>query len=215
MEKMKFKHYSLIFSIVGILILYFLLKISQPSAIGISEIPSYEGKQVTIEGMVIEHHLTKYSSQIIKIENNNATTTVFIEGKIDVEFGDKIKVTGDVQKYEGEWELVVNSLNLIKILEKWGNRSFPFWQLAENPTKYVGLEVNISGYIDYISNSYFYIADFERKYSLLVTYDLTKNITISPGQKISAFGQFLFDEKNFRYKLELNTQTHYITILEE
>lgn len=212
---MKLKHYSLIFSIVGILVLYFLLKVSQPSVIGIYEIPKYEGKQVTIEGMVIEHHQTKYSSQIIKIENNNATTTVFIEGKIEVEFGDKIQVTGEVQKYEGAWEIVVNSINLVKIIEKWGNRSFPLWQLAENPTKYVGLDINVSGYIDYISNSYFYIADLERKYSLLVTYDLAKNITISPSQKICALGRFLLDEENFRYKLELSNQTHGITILEE
>jgi DNA/RNA endonuclease YhcR with UshA esterase domain len=212
---MKLKHYSLIFSIVGILVLYFLLKVSQPSVIGIYEIPKYEGKQVTIEGMVIEHHQTKYSSQIIKIENNNATTTVFIEGKIEVEFGDKIQVTGEVQKYEGAWEIVVNSINLVKIIEKWGNRSFPLWQLAENPTKYVGLDINVSGYIDYISNSYFYIADLERKYSLLVTYYLAKNITISPSQKICALGRFLLDEENFRYKLELSNQTHGITILEE
>ena len=201
-------------SITGILVLYFLLKVSQPSVIGIYEIPKYEGKQVTIEGFVIEHHQTKYSSQIIKIENNNATTAVFIEGKIEIEFGDKIQVTGEVQKYEGEWEIVVNSINLVKIIEKWGNRSFPLWQLAENPTKYLGLDINVSGNIDYISNSYFYIADFERKYSLLVTYDLAKNITISPGQKINVFGRFLFDEENFRYKLELNDQTHGITTLE-
>jgi len=215
MEKMKLKHYSLIFSIVGILVLYFLLRSSQSTMISICEIPKYEGKQVTIEGMVIEHHLTKYGSQIIKIESNNATTTVFIEGKTEVEFGDKIQVTGEIQKYEGEWEIVVNSLNMVKIIEKWGNRSFPLWQLAENPNKYLGLDINITGYIDYISNSYFYIADFERKYSLPVFYELGKNITISPGQKISAFGQFLFDEENFRYKLELSQEIHSITTLEE
>lgn len=215
MEKMKLKHYSLIFSFVGILVLYFLLRISQSTIIDIYEIQEYEGKQVTLEGTVIEHHLTKYGSQIIKIENNNATATVFVEGKTEIEFGDRIQVTGEVQKYEDKWEIVVNSLNLVKIIEKWCNRSFPFWQLAENPVKYIGMDINITGYIDYISNSYFYIADFERKYSLPVFYELEKNMTISPGQKISAFGRFLFDEENFRYKLELNKQTHGITILEE
>ena len=215
MEKMKLKHYSLIFSVAVILVLYFLLRISQSTIIDIYEIQKYEGKQVTIEGIVIEHHLTKYSSQIIKIENNKATATVFIEGKTEVEFGDRIQATGEVQKYEGEWEIVVNNLNLVKIIEKWGNRSFPLWQLAENPGKYIGKDINITCYIDYISNSYFNIADIERKYSLPVFYELEKNLTISPGQKIIAFGRFLFDEENFRYKLELNKQTHGITILEE
>ena len=215
MQKMKLKHYSLIFSIVGIFVLYFLLKISPPPVINIYEIPKYEGKQIIVEGSVLEHHQTKYGSQIIKIENKNVTTTIFVEGKTEVEFGDKIQAIGEVQKYEGEWEIIVNSINQFKIIEKWGNRSFPLWQLAENPSKYIGLDINISGYVDYISNSYFYIIDFERKYSLIVFYTLVENITISPGQKINVFGQFLFDEENFRYKLELNKQTHSITSLEE
>jgi len=212
---MKLKHYSLIFSVVGILVLYFLLKTSEPAVISILEMPKYEGKKVTIQGIVIEHHLTKYGSQIIKIENSNTSTTVFIEGKIEVEFGDKIQVTGEIQKYEGEWEIVVDSLNLIKIIEKWGNSSFPLWQLAENPSKYLDLNINVTGYIDYISNSYFCIADLERKYSLPVFYNLDKNLTISPGLKIIVFGQFFFDEKNFRYKLELSQKNHGITVLKE
>jgi len=190
MEKMKLKHFSLIFSIAGILVLYFLLKLSQPAVISIYEIPKYEGKQVSIQGIVIEHHLTKYSSQIIKIENNNSTTTVFIEGKVDVEFGDKIQVTGEAQKYEGDWEIVVNSINNVKIIEKWGNRSFPLWQIAENPTKYLGINISVSGYIDYISNSYFFLADFERKHSLLVFYELGKNVTLYPGKKLVHLGDF-------------------------
>lgn len=215
MKKLILKHYSLIFSVVGILVLYFLLRTSQSTMISINEISKYEGKQVTIEGTVLEHHLTKYGSQIIEIENDNATTTVFIEGKIELEFGDKIQATGEIQKYEGEWEIVVNSINLVKIIEKWKNSSFPLWQLAENPNKYLGLNINVSGYIDYISNSYFYLSDFDRKYSLPVFYTLVENLTISPGLKISVYGQFLFDEENFRYKLELNQKIHRINIQEE
>ena len=215
MKKLILKHYSLIFSVIGILVLYFLLKTSQSTMISINEISKYEGKQVTIEGTVLEHHLTKYGSQIIEIENDNATTTVFIEGKIELEFGDKIQATGEIQKYEGEWEVVVNSINMVKIIEKWKNSSFPLWQLAENPNKYLGLNINVSGYIDYISNSYFYLSDFDRKYSLPVFYTLVENLTISPGLKISVYGQFLFDEENFRYKLELNQKIHRINIQEE
>lgn len=208
---MKLKHYSLIFSIIGIFVLYFLLKLSQPAAINIYEIPKYEGKQIIIEGRVVEHHLTKYSSQIIKIEKNNATTTIFIEGTTEIEFGDLIQVIGEVQKYENEWEIVVNSVNQIKIIEKWGNRSFPLWQIAENPSRYVGLNINVTGYIEYISNSYFYLTDFERKYSLPVFYKLGQNITISPKQKICVYGQFLFDKQNYRYQLKLYQEIHKIT----
>ena len=36
----------------------------------------------------------------------------------------------------------------IKILEKWKNTPFPVWQLAQQPTKYLGLNVNVSGRVD-------------------------------------------------------------------
>jgi len=41
--------------------------------IELSELPEYEDKQVTVEGIVAEHYITSYESQIIKIEGDNAT----------------------------------------------------------------------------------------------------------------------------------------------
>jgi len=210
---MKLKQFSVIFSVVGILILYLIPKISDPSIIWISEIPNYEGKQVSVIGVVTKIYLTKYDSQIITIKDGNSTTTVFVEGQIDAEYGDKIQVTGEVQKYNDDFEIVVSDNSFVKILEKWHNISLPLWQLAQTPTKYIGLNVNVTGYIESISNSYFYLADTEGNYSLIVSYLLVKNITILPGQKISASGKFLFDEKTFRYKLEISDDKHGITFL--
>jgi len=210
---MRLKHLSIIFSVAGILILYLMPKISEPSIIWISEIPNYEGKQVAVIGVVTKIYLTKYGSQMITIKDSNSTTTVFVEGQIDAEYGDKIQVIGQVQKYNDDFEIVVNDNSFVKILEKWHNISLPLWQLAQNPAKYLGLNVNVTGYVESISNSYFYLADTEGNYSLIVSYLLTKNITILPGQKISASGKFLFDEKTFRYKLEICDEKHGITFL--
>jgi DNA/RNA endonuclease YhcR with UshA esterase domain len=210
---MKLKHLSILFSIAGILILYLMPKPSEPSIIWISEIPNYEGKQVSVIGAVSKIFLTKYGSQMITIKDNNSATTVFVEGQIDVEYGDKIQVTGQVQKYNGDFEIVVNDNSFVKILEKWHNISLPLWQLAQTPTKYLGLNVNVTGYIESISNSHFYLTDTEGDYNLIVSYLLAKNITILPGQKISASGKFLFDEKTFRYKLEIYDEKHGITFL--
>ena len=212
---MKLKYFSLIFSVAGILILYFLSELSQPPAIEIHEIPDYEGKQVIVEGIVKDHRVTKYSSQIITIENNNTRIAVFVEGISDVEYGDKIQVTGEVQKYKEGWEIVSNDNRLVKMLEKWYNISFPLWQLAENPTKYLNLNVNVTGYVESISNAYFYLVDIEQKYSLIVFYKLSDNITIFSGQKVSVSGKFSFDEKNFKYQLEICEENHGITPLKQ
>ncbi len=211
---MKLKYFSLLFTVIGILVLYFLSELSQPPAIEIHELPDFEGKQVTVDGIVKDHHTTKYGSQIITIENNNATATVFVETASDVEYGDKIQVTGEVQKYKDDWEIVVNDNKFIKILKKWHNISFPLWQLADNPTRYLDLNVNVTGHVEAISNAYFYLVDVEKKHSLIVFYKLSKNITIFPGQKISASGKFSFDKENFRYQLGLYEEKHGITPLE-
>ena len=181
----------------------------------IDQLPNYQDKQVIVEGIVIEHRLIKYDSQIITIENNNATTTIFVEGSSDVEFGDKIKVTGDVQKYKEGWEIVVNNANQIKILEKWCDIFIPLGQLADNPSKYINLNIKINGYIDSISNLYFYITDLEKNYFLPVYYERAKNITISPGQKVCVNGKFSFDNENFRYKIAVVEEIHSITLFEE
>jgi DNA/RNA endonuclease YhcR with UshA esterase domain len=212
---MKLKYFSLIFSITGILILYLISKLSQPVLINISEMHEYEGKSVTIKGLVKEHHLTKYGGQIITIFDENSTTEIFVEGKMDIEYGDKIKVTGEVQKYQDRLELIVNDNHQVKILQKWKNITMPLWQLAENPTKYLDVNVNVSGYVEFISNENFYLVDLEKKHSLLVLYASSKNVTIYPGQKVYVSGKFCFDKENFRYKLRVYKDYHRISQISE
>ncbi len=209
---MKLKYFSMIFAIIGILVLYMLSKFSQAPIILISEIHDYEGKQVTLKGIVTEHHLTKFGSQIIKISDNNSSVEIFLEGKIDLEYGDKIQATGEVQNYKDTWELIVNDIRQLQILKKWHNVSFPLWQIAENPTKYLNINVNVTGYIESVSNAYFLLVDIERKHSLIIYYTLSKNITLYPGQKICASGKFTFDEKNFRYMLDICEENHGISL---
>ena len=95
---MKLKHFSLMFSFIGLLVLYLISILSQPSIINLNEIAEFEGKRITTEGVVTNYYSTKFGSQIITIEENKSSAVVFMEGKIEVEFGDKIKVTGEVQK---------------------------------------------------------------------------------------------------------------------
>jgi hypothetical protein len=211
---MKLKYFSLFFSIIGILILYSISKLSQIPVIELYEMSDYEGKQVTIKGIVSEYHFSKQGNQIIKIKDGNESATIFIEEKTDIEHGDKIQASGEVQKYGNSWELIINENRYLKILKKWNNISCPLWQLAENPSKYLDLNVNITGYIESISNAYFYIVDLENNYSLIVYYKLLKNITIVPGQKVNVLGKFSFEKEKFRYQLELSEDKHNIIYID-
>ena len=205
---MNLKKISIIFATSGTIFLYFLSLLSEPVLINLEELPNYEGKKVTTEGIVSDYFTTQYASQMITIRGNNSTAIVFLEGTCDVEYGDKIQVTGEVQKYMDDWEVIVDNKKNLKIVEKWDNISFPIWQLAQNPSKYLGLNVNVTGYVESIFDSYFYIVDIENKHSLVVFYDSYLGLSLYPGKKVCISAKFLFDEKNLRYKLELCDENH-------
>lgn len=205
---MKIKYFSIIFSIVGIIVLYFLSTLSQPVMIELNEIPEYEGKQVIVEGTVMEYHITSYGNQIITIENNNTTTIVFVEEETKAKYGDKIQATGKVQKYKGDWEIVVGDIRFVEIIQHWQNITMPLWQLAENPAKYEGLNINVTGYIDLVYDTYFYLVDMEEEHSIIVFYSHVEQNSIYPGQKVQVAARFMFDIESFRYKLEVSEETH-------
>lgn len=199
------KHYMVFLSTLGILLLYFLSSISQPISIDIEDIQKHEGEKVRIEGIVTNYYLTRYGNQIITLESNNTTITIFVEEKINVEYGDEIQVFGQVQKYRDTWRIYAEKENAVTIVKKWQNLSHPLWELGENPARYNGLNINTTGYVDRIYSTYFYIVDSEEKHSLIVFYNPSNlNISLKPGQKVTLFGKFVYDENTFRYKLDIN-----------
>ena len=212
---MKLKHFPLIFSTIGVILLYLLSTLSNPAIIELSELSKYEGKKITANGTVIDYYTTTYTSQIITIENNNTRAIVFLEGEASVEYGDIIEVTGKVQKYKGEWEIVVDDVHFIKILRKWNNISFPLWQLAENPERYEDLNVNVTGFIDLVYDNYFYLIDEDNTHSLLVFYTSIGQNFLHPGKKVSVAAKFYFDEEDLRYKLSIGEENHKITFLSD
>jgi hypothetical protein len=190
--------------------------LSQPTIIDLCELPQFEGKKITTEGVVTRHHTTSYGSQMINIQSNNSSAVVFLEGEVVVEYGDRIRVTGEVQKYGDGWEIMVDDSRFIELVEKWQNISCPLWQLAENPTYYLGLNVNVSGFVDEIFDDYFFLCDLEEKYVLKVCFSKDKKDGLFPGQETMVAGVFVFDEKNFRYTLKVSDEKHGVfPLLEE
>jgi len=204
---MSIKYFSLLFSVIGIACLYFLSTLSQPALIELNDLPKYEDKNVIVEGIVTEYRSTNYGSQIITIESENTSSTVFLEGESDIEYGDKIQVTGKVQKYNNDWEVVVDNVAFLRVIQKWQNISMPLWQLAISPTKYEGLNVNVTGYVDTIFDGYFYLSDSEGSYSIIVFYNPSK-YKVQSGQEVNVAAKFSFDKEKFRYNLDATDEMY-------
>lgn len=215
---MELKYFVIVLSFACIFFLYFLSTLNKPIMINLQEIQDYEDKTVTVEGVVKEHRVTKYGSQIIEIIDvdgeNHSNVIIFVEGETLVEYGDRIQVTGIVKKYEGEWEVVVNNPRFVKIIEKWSDISFPLWQLAENPNRYVGANVNVTGFIERVYSSYFYLVDSEEQYSIVVYYDSSKFSNLSQGVGVYVGGRFVYDEETLRFVLDVSEETHYISLMD-
>ena len=117
---MKFKYLIVLIAIASLVALYFLSLVSQPVLISLSALPTYNGQQVIVQGVVIEYRTTTYDSQIITIrdvENSTNSVTIFIEGEISVEYGDTVQAIGEVQQYKEQWEVSVNNPHSVTILK--------------------------------------------------------------------------------------------------
>lgn len=217
---MDIKYFSLTFSLVGLIILYLLSLISQPPLIQLQTISQYEGKQVTIEGIVVDYYTTQQESQIIKIKENLTTNSsinpviLFVSQNKTVQYGDKLQATGTVQRYNENWEVIVDDRSAITIINRWKNRSFPLWQVAENPERFCGLNVNVTGNLKSVYSTYFYLSDIQKNYNLVVRTksDLTENI--SSGHYVAVAGKFCYDDSTLQYYLGLMEENHGIWVLE-
>jgi hypothetical protein len=215
---MKFKYIVVVLSLVSLLVLYLISGLSQPTVISFSKIPASEGKQVVVKGIVAGYQTTTVGSTLVTIRDtdsiNTSTITLYVEGPLLVEYGDLVQATGIVQQYNNAWELAVTSPQSVAILQKWGNRSFPLWQLAQNPARYVDTNVNVTGIVGTISSSNFNLQDSAGDYSVPVSYTHSSNSTFSKGDQVAVKARFLYDKATLSYLLKVTDAVNDIVALE-
>ncbi|MBU1941813.1 MAG: hypothetical protein KKC68_08575 [Candidatus Thermoplasmatota archaeon] len=205
---MQLKYFVIFLAVVSISLLYLLSYFIQPVFIDIEKIAQYEGKEVIIEGQICDYYITSYGSQIITVQTLNKShsfeLTLFVETISDVDYGDIIQATGTVQKFQEKWELVVNTARNIKVLTSWHNISYPLKQLAENPQKYEGYNVQITGIIDRIYDSYCYITDSLGKYTIAVYFNEYQLQNVTEGKIIQIKGRFHYHQEHLRYIIDMH-----------
>jgi len=215
---MKFKYLVVVLSLISLVVLYLISDLSQPTIVPFSKIPANEGKQVVIQGIVAGYQTTTTGSMLVTLRNydtaNTTTITLYVEGQLALEYGDLVQVTGTVQQYNNQWELAVTNPQSVTVLERWGNRSFPLWQLAQNPTRYVDTNVNITGVVGTVSSSSFTLLDPAGFSSVPVSFTHSSTVLFSKGDQVSVKAQFLYDEATLSYRLKAADTADAIIVLE-
>jgi len=205
---MQIKYITLLIATLGILALYGLSLNAQPPTITLSELPKYEGKIVTTQGIVTTYYETSYGNQIITIRDNSTTATIFASTPVKIQSGDRLQVTGNVEKYMETWEILIDDTRAVQILQTWNQTKTPLWEIAQNPTSYIDFNLNVTGYIDSQYDSYFYFTDNNTDHTILVPLPQSKNLTLYTGQPVRLSAQLTYDPTQFRYIFTLSEPNH-------
>ncbi|HDM67222.1 MAG TPA: hypothetical protein ENG62_02415 [Thermoplasmatales archaeon] len=195
---------SLLLSILGIAVLFFLSTLIQPILVSLEELSRYEGREVVVKGFV-SHYTTWDEFQIIDLRSGNITTPIFLQGIVTVHSGDLIEVTGKVQKYEGKWEVFVDDTKDIVILSHWENSSTSLWEIACHPTWFEGLNINVTGYVESLHDKWFILSD--GNYSILVSSRYIDS-GVSNGDKVLVYGYFTYEPRYARYIIQVKNSFH-------
>jgi len=197
-------------AIACIMFLYFLSILSHPPEICLSDLEKYEGRRVIVEGMVVYKEV-KGKAEIITIRDGNISAEIFNSGLTEISYGDIIEVTGKAERYHGKMEIFAD---VIKIKKKWDKDSIPLWELSENFDKYLGTNVNVTGYVDGVHSSYFYLTDAGREYRVKVFYSKNFSADIKNHEHVYVKAMLRYDEKNMRMYLEMEGSEHGIGMVD-
>lgn len=185
------------FAMLGILCLYFISFMDKPAEINLDEFYKYNGEKVRVRGIV----RNKIGS-LIEITSYNAIGKIFYEKNEEINYGDEIEAIGKIGEYKDEFVLYASSL---KICRKWYEESISLPYLLENYEKYVGLDVNVTGYIYSTSKSYFYLTDEYLDYKIKVYFE---NISVNKGDKVFVKGFFYYDSYQASFFIKVNKPYH-------
>ncbi|MBU3902269.1 MAG: hypothetical protein KKE04_02750 [Candidatus Thermoplasmatota archaeon] len=185
------------FAVIGIVVLYLVSAVSQPENMGLEETKSMEGEKVVTEGIVSDKYQTNSGNTILGVKNDNATVSVFLEGKTNAEIGDEIRVTGIIQEYRDENWIMASD---IEILKKWDENYIELKQLKSNLEKYEGTNINVTGFAVSIKHNEFYLSDNISKIKIKI---IKSTVLPMENQKIFVKGKMEYDENRFEYFIKL------------
>lgn len=105
---------SLAWSLIGIFALILIASYSVPDQIKIKDLESYVGKTVSLQGEVLKIN-TKGSTTFIDFKDESGVITIVAFDKVqNITMNNTISVTGKVQLYKNELELIASKIICVK-----------------------------------------------------------------------------------------------------
>ncbi|MGC9444832.1 MAG: hypothetical protein ACP5E9_07925 [Candidatus Methanospirareceae archaeon] len=200
----------IIFSVLGIGMLYGASLLLMPPMVPLDEITRYEGLSVRTRGFVTDVSVTDPGYAFVSLAANQTTLLLFVtpvdqSGIVrDLRYGDEVVVEGSVQVYRGGYELVTAEHAITKVNTS-ANRIVFIPQIASEPKRFEEERIRVIGTIADLYTSVLYLADGTGTYRLRVKSGSGALITsgLQEGDRIVAEGILSYDSTELRYELYL------------
>jgi hypothetical protein len=233
MDKRVMLAIATILSFAGVLGLYFYSCSVQPILVQMGDVGAGDvGSVVKTRGHIMDLFQTSAGDVMIDMADlrDGASITVYIPEDVFSSFDDsnelipgaEIEVTGEVQEYLGEMELVIDAAEDIRIIGSPDDAKVTIEMLAENPELFLDSEVNVPGQMQNIKGERMWekgdlldATKFQLRYSgeylnytmdcVLFGADVSKDFT--QGQLVRFTGTFEYYEKESKYRIVSDEMT--------
>jgi hypothetical protein len=194
-----FKRIVILFSLLGVCVLYYISLVITPPFVPLDEVAFHEGTIIRTRGVITELSVTESGHVLMQLEGNQTKLPLFFDSLgarselSNLSYGDEIEVEGKVQIYRGVYELVAFETG-IKTVRQEGDIAFVS-QIAVQPEEYKGRKLRVVGYAEDVYTHVFYLCDETGSYRMRVRF-MDAAIPISAlheGDKVIAEGVFSYD----------------------
>jgi hypothetical protein len=199
-----------LFSVLGIALLSGIAIVVEPPSVPLDKLMRYEGTMVRTRGTLTDLSRTTTGNVLLKLAANHTELVVFLqppgttETLLNLSYGDELEVDGQVQLYRGACELI-SAPTAIRRVEQGPYPILFVAQVATQPERYEGEKLRITGYLDDLYSTLFYIRDESGTYRLRVKLRTAEPALagLQEGARVIAEGRFSYDAPNMRYELQL------------
>ncbi len=228
----------LLATLLGLVALYFLALQTQVPKVSLEELEDYEDQRVKVEAHLTAFEPLEDGSGKLRVSENNASAEVFLEtGADELSFrpGDRLLLTGTVQRYQERLELMVEGPADISVLEEGKAEEVFLTFLAQEPWRYQDTQVRLSGEVKYNISHYrfqdddegeaeefitFFMADNQGRYSLKVRVEARvtdgasweRALKLGPGSSVELSGILRYSSSDLRYYLDISGEGSFLAV---
>ncbi|MFO8133713.1 MAG: OB-fold nucleic acid binding domain-containing protein [Thermoplasmatota archaeon] len=189
-------------AVVCIAGLYLVGTASEPSSISLADLDEHEGETVQAAGLVV--HVQRYSQAAsFVLRNGSVSARVFSPHGADIRQGDRVRVTGTVQRYQGRLEIMADNVTVLAS----AIRMVPLSVLAGCYDDFLGATVTVNGSAARVGPEMFRLAD--GSHSIEVRHP-EQACNLTAGIEVSVTGTLRYDPDILCFYLSIERDDHWI-----